>query len=67
VDNGDGTATTNYVAATSAEANSGGGGGGGSAWGSTDADHAQTGGADGIVVIRYDFNEHPRGFMVIIL
>ena len=67
VDNGDGTATTNYVAATSAEANSGGGGGGGSAWGSTDADHAQTGGADGIVVIRYDFNGHPRGFMVIIL
>ena len=45
--------------ASDPEPNSGCGGGGGSGWGSTDADHAQSGGADGIVVIRYDVVESP--------
>lgn len=58
VDNGDGTKTTNFVAATSAAANSGGGGGG--ALGTAkDGKNGAGNGADGIVVIRYDVTEAP--------
>ena len=64
VRNDDGTTVT---PASDPAPNSGCGGGGGSGFGSSAEDHAQTGGADGIVVIRYDFNEHPRGFVLIVL
>ena len=64
VRNDDGTTVT---PASDPAPNSGCGGGGGSGFGSSTEDHAPTGGADGIVVIRYDYNENPKGFMVIIL
>ena len=58
---------TTVTPASDPAPNSGCGGGGASGFGSSDEDHAQTGGADGIVVIRYDYNENPKGFMVILL
>ena len=52
----DGGATTNFIAATVPAANSGcGGGGGGTGVTGQDALRTATDGADGIVVIRYDF------------
>ena len=73
-DNEDGSITTNYnyIAATKPAANSGGGGGGGGITGtgtlhpsSFDKFRDGTGGADGIVVFRYDYDPTPPGLMLI--
>ena len=58
--------STNYVNATEAIANSGGGGGGGGYGGTNKDASLASGGADGIVVIRYDFNENPQGFILFV-
>lgn len=72
--NGDGSITTNYnyIAATKPAANSGGGGGGGGITGtgtlhpsSFDKFRDGTGGADGIVVFRYDYDPTPPGLMLL--
>ena len=74
-DNGDGSITTNYnyIAATKPAANSGGGDGGGGITGtgslhpsSFDKFRDGTGGADGIVVFRYDYDPTPPGLMLIL-
>ena len=65
--NGDGSITTNfnYIAATKPAANSGCGGAGGGI-GTKDSDfRTGTGGADGIVVFRYDYDPTPPGLMLI--
>ena len=58
------TTNFNYIAATAPAANSGGGGGGGGI-ASKDSSYRQgTGGADGIVVIRYEFDSVVHGFVI---
>ena len=66
---GEESSTTNFVNATSPVANSGGGGGGGvGGKGSTAAMRAGSDGADGVVVIRYDWNVAPKkaGFIMFV-
>ena len=69
-DNGDGTITTNfnYIAATAPAANSGAGGAGGGIGrqDSTGKSRPGTGGADGIVVLRYDYDPTPPGLKIMI-
>ena len=58
-------ATTNILCATAPAANSGCGGGGGLAWdGATPEQQVATGGADGIVVIQYEYDPVQRGFVL---
>lgn len=66
---GEESSTTNFVKATSPVANSGGGGGGGvGGKGSTTAMRTGSDGADGVVVIRYDWNVAPKkaGFIIFV-
>lgn len=69
-DNGDGSVTTNfnYIAATRPAANSGAGGAGGGIGrqDSTGRSRTGTGGADGIVVLRYDYDPTPPGLKIVI-
>jgi len=69
-DNGDGSVTTNfnYIVATKPVANSGAGGAGGGQGrqDSTGKSRYGTGGADGIVVLRYDYDPTPPGVMIIL-
>ena len=56
---------TNICCATAPVANSGCGGGGGLAWGNATAEQQiATGGADGIVVIQYEYDPVQRGFVL---
>jgi hypothetical protein len=58
-------AVTNILCATAPAANSGCGGGGGLAWdGATAEQQIATGGADGIVVIQYEYDPVQRGFVL---
>ena len=61
------TTNFNYIAATAPAANSGAGGGGGgiAAYGG-DSYRQGTGGADGIVVIQYQYDPESNGFILII-
>ena len=61
------TTNFNYIAATAPAANSGAGGGGGgiAAYGG-DSYRQGTGGADGIVVIQYQYDPESKGFILII-
>ena len=58
----DGGAATNFFAATMPVANSGCGGAGGMQDGKC---NAATAGADGVVIIRYDYVENPQGLILI--
>jgi len=67
---GEESVTTNFVKATSPAANSGCGGGGGvGGKGSSTTMRTGTSGADGVVIIRYDWNVAPKkmGFIVLVL
>ena len=66
-ENDDGTITTNfnYIAATKPAANSGCGGAGGGIGTMNEKFRTGTGGADGIVVFRYDYDPTPPGLMLL--
>jgi hypothetical protein len=58
------TTNFNYIAAQAPAANSGGGGGGGGIAAKNASYRQGTGGADGIVVIRYEYDSVVRGFVI---
>lgn len=61
-------AMTSYFCATAPAANSGCGGGGGLAVFSTEPDSVKiaTAGADGVVIIRYEYDPNQRGFVLLV-